>query len=187
MPLPKVIQLRQILADKFPGLRLHLDDNRAGAIDKPKELSPVLDLFQNHFVQGTLNEIVAGRDTSGSATLMRALIEWAAGQNQILALVDGGDSFDVTALDSHSLARLLWVRCSEAEKALQAVDLLLRDGNFSSIFLDLKLNSESQLGKIPATNMVPIATAGGNDQHSLRGGDSAAADCAGANPPHVDV
>jgi hypothetical protein len=41
MPLPKVIQLRQMLADKFPGLRLHLDKNPACAIGQPKALPPL--------------------------------------------------------------------------------------------------------------------------------------------------
>jgi hypothetical protein len=152
MHLPKVIQLRQILADKFPGLRLHLDENTAHATGRSEALSPVLDLFQNHFLKGTLNEIVAAHATSGSATLMRALVGWAAGQNQIVALVDGCDSLDVTALEPSELARLLWVRCADAEQALKVMDLLLRDCNLSLILLDLKLNPDNELRKIPATS-----------------------------------
>jgi hypothetical protein len=152
MPSPKVIQLRQILADKFPGMRLHLDENPVRMVeDRPKALSPILDLFENHLVKGALNELVAGKETSGSATVMRALIGWAASQNQIIAVVDGSDSFDVGILEPHELTRLLWVRCPDADKALKAMDLLLRDGNFSLILLDLKLNPEVQLRRIPAT------------------------------------
>jgi hypothetical protein len=152
MPLPKVIQLRQILAGKFPGLRLHLEENRTRATDRPTALSPIANLFQNHLLKGALNEIVAGKATSGSATLMGALLDWAAGQNQIVALVDGCDSLDVTALESSARARLLWVRCSDAEKSLKVMDLLLRDCNVSLILLDLKLNPENQLRKIPPTS-----------------------------------
>jgi hypothetical protein len=151
MPAPKVIQLRQILADKFPGVRLHLEEDSPGAPEKSEGLSRVLDLFQNQLAKGTLNELVAGGETSGSATLMRALVNWAAGQNQIMALVDGCDCFDVTAVESRELSRLLWVRCADAEQALKAADLLLRDGNLPLILLDLKLNPEIQLRKIPAT------------------------------------
>jgi hypothetical protein len=152
MPLPKVIQLRQSLADKFPGARLHLREKPARAAARPPAVSPLLDLFQNELLKGALNEIVAAQTACGSATLTRALMEWAAGKNQIMALVDGSDSFDATALDAPALGRLLWVRCSEAEKALKAMDLLLRDSNVSLIVLDLKLNPENQLRKIPATN-----------------------------------
>jgi hypothetical protein len=150
MPSPKVIELRQILADKFPGLRLHFEANPGTAPASPQALSPLLDLFQNDFVKGAWHEVVAAKETSGSATFLRALLDWAAAQNQIVALVDGCDSFDVTALENSELARLLWVRCPDAARALQATDLLLRDGNLSFILLDLKLNPEDQLRKIPA-------------------------------------
>lgn len=151
MALPAVIQLRQTLANKFPGLRLRLEEQPALPADRPKALSPVLDLFENHFVKGAVHEIVAPGESAGSAALMGALMDWAAAQNQIMALVDGSDSFDVTAVESSALARLLWVRCPDADTALKAMDLLLRDGNLSLILLDLKLNPESQLRKIPAT------------------------------------
>jgi len=49
------------------------------------------------------------------------------------------------------LARLLWVRARSAEEALKAADYVLRDGNLSLVLLDLKLNSEKELRKIPAT------------------------------------
>jgi hypothetical protein len=57
----------------------------------------------------------------------------------------------VTAWEAPALTGLLWVRCPHAERALQAMDLLLRDGNFPLLLLDLKLNPENQLRKIPAT------------------------------------
>jgi hypothetical protein len=43
------------------------------------------------------------------------------------------------------------VRCQSVPEALKATDLMLRDSNFSLVMLDLKLNPESQLRKIPAT------------------------------------
>jgi hypothetical protein len=151
MPTPKVIQLRQILADKFPGLRLKLEESPANRPDQRETLSPLADLFENRLAKGTLNELVAGGEISGSATLMREHIHHAANKKQIIALVDGSDSFDAAALPGAELSRLLWVRCGEADKALKAMDLLLRDGNLSIIWLDLKLNPEAQLRKIPAT------------------------------------
>jgi hypothetical protein len=152
MPSPKVIQLRQILADKFPGLRLKLDESLADPPDQPQTLSPLADLFENRLAKGTLNEVVAGGDKIfGSATLMRELIHHAANKSQIIALVDGSDSFDVTGVSSTELLRLLWVRCVDADKALKATDLLLRDGNLPLVWLDLKLNPEAQLRKIPPT------------------------------------
>jgi hypothetical protein len=147
MPPAKIIQLRQILLEKFPGLRLRLEENAAVAPDLP----PIGDLLQNTGAKGALNEIVAGATSSGSATLVREMIHWAAARRQIIGLVDGCDCFDVTQVHGADLAQLLWVRCPDAVKALRAADLLLRDGNLPLVILDLKFNPEIQLRKIPAT------------------------------------
>ena len=69
-----------------------------------------------------------------------------------LALVDGKDSFDPQPLDNARLGHLLWVRCQKAFEAVQAADLLLRDGNFPLVILDLVLNASEELRKIPQTS-----------------------------------
>lgn len=88
---------------------------------------------------------------SGSATLLRELLYRAAKENQIVALIDGSDSFDVTQIAEDVLSRVLWIRCHQAGDALKAADLVLRDGNLPLVLLDLKSNSEKELRKIPAT------------------------------------
>jgi hypothetical protein len=65
-------------------------------------------------------------------------------------VIDGSDSLDVTQFEQSVLSRLFWVRCRSVPEALKAADLMLRDSNFSLVMLDLKLNPESQLRKIPA-------------------------------------
>ncbi|PYL02840.1 MAG: hypothetical protein DME31_08215, partial [Verrucomicrobia bacterium] len=42
-------------------------------------------------------------------------------------------------------------RCSKASEAIKAADLLLRDGNFPLVIVDLVLNAPEQLRKIPQT------------------------------------
>ncbi len=69
-----------------------------------------------------------------------------------MALIDGGDSFDPCGLDNTSLRHLFWVRCSKAFEVIKAADLLLRDGNFPLVIVDLVLNSPEELRKIPQTN-----------------------------------
>jgi hypothetical protein len=71
---------------------------------------------------------------------------------QPVALIDGRDSFDPCSLDDPSLRHLLWVRCTKALEAIKAADLLLRDGNFPLVIVDLVLNSPEELRKIPQTN-----------------------------------
>lgn len=148
MPPSQIIQLRQALLEKFPGLRLRLEERPAA--DWPKEFH-LEELLHNSGSKGALNEIVAPDKSAGSATLLREMIHWAAARRQIIGLIDGCNCFDVTRVPETDLAQVLWVRCPDAGKALRAADLLLRDGNLPLVILDLKFNPESQLRKIPAT------------------------------------
>ena len=68
-----------------------------------------------------------------------------------MALIDGRDSFDPCAVANSILRQLLWVRCTKALEAVKAADLLLRDGNFPLVIVDLILNSPEELRKIPQT------------------------------------
>jgi len=146
-----VIQLRQMLSERFPGARMGLqkpfDENNFWAtsilqIDNP---------LRGGLPKGALTEIVTPKSSSGSATLIRNLLSHAARQNQIIAFIDGNDSLDLTQIGQSVLSRMLWVRCRDANKTLQATDLLLRDNNFPIVLIDLKSNPESQLRKIPST------------------------------------
>jgi hypothetical protein len=67
-------------------------------------------------------------------------------------LIDGRDSFDPCSLDNSSLRHLLWVRCGKTLEAIKAADLLLRDGNFPLVIVDLVLNAPEELRKIPQTS-----------------------------------
>lgn len=128
-----------------------LPGNSAANDDRSGNLPHAGEFLQNRLCKGALNEIVAHAGSSGSATLIREVIHSAANRHQIIALVDGCDSFDVVQMEGADLAQLLWVRCPDAESALKAADVLLRDGNLPLMILDLKLNPEIQLRRIPAT------------------------------------
>lgn len=143
-----VIQLRQMLAEKFPGTGMGIRAMPASENDLwPTGLSQIDEPLRGGLRKGELAEIIEKKNFSGSATLIRQLL--AAGKNQIIALVDGHDSLDVTQLDERLLSRMLWVRCRGANMALNAADIILRDANVPLVFVDLKLNSEQQLRKIP--------------------------------------
>jgi hypothetical protein len=147
-----VIQLRQMLSERFPGARMGLqkpfDENNFWATGIPQMDNPL----RGGLPKGALTEIVTPKSCSGSATLIRNLLSHAARQNQIIAFIDGNDSLDVTQMGQSVLSRMLWVRCRDANKTLQAADLVLRDNNFPIVLLDLKSNPESQLRKIPSTS-----------------------------------
>ena len=142
----KIIDLRKLLAERFPhrpattatrlftGLPI-LDESSGGGLPR-----------------GAITELISPCTSAGSASIIRALIYGACRDNYFLALIDGRDSFDPCGLDTASLQHLLWVRCSKAFEAIKGADLLLRDGNFPLVIVDLVLNAPEELRKIPQTN-----------------------------------
>src|SRR5688572_10338684 len=85
----------------------------------------------------------------GSALVLLQLLRRAVSQNQFVALVDGRDSLDAAAVEQSTLSHLLWIRCHNADEAVKATDLVLRDGNLPVVLLDLALNPAGELRKIP--------------------------------------
>ena len=151
MPAANIIELRQLLAERFPGLRTRADELAPGKHAFWPTGVPQLDEpLRGGFHKGALAEIVAVRPGTGTTLLMTALIDRALGENKFTAVIDGQDSLDVTQLGG-DLSRLLWVRCHSTGEALKAADLLLRDGNLPLVLLDLVSNPAAQLRKIPAT------------------------------------
>src|SRR5438045_6635145 len=142
----KLIDLRKLLSERFPhpptrpatrlftGLPL-LDEPTGGGLPR-----------------GAITELISPGTSSGSASLIHALIRGARRDNYFLALIDGRDSFDPCGLHNGVLQHLLWVRCSKTSAAIKSADLLLRDGNFPLVIVDVVLNAPAELRKIPQTN-----------------------------------
>src|SRR5881394_478657 len=142
----KIIDLRNLLAERFPhpscttakrlmtGLHF-LDEPICGGLPR-----------------GAITELISPGTNVGSASLIHALVHCAYRDNYFLALIDGLDSFDPCGLDNAWLQQLLWVRCSKASEGVKAADVLLRDGNFPLVIVDLVLNAPEELRKIPQTN-----------------------------------
>ena len=142
----KIVDLRKLLAERFPqeplpptdqlvtGLRI-FDETLAGGLTK-----------------GAITELTSAPGNAGSATIIAALLQRAGRDRFFIALIDGHDSFDPQFIGGASLRHLLWIRCRKASEAMQAADLLLRDGNFPLVILDLVLNPVEELRKIPQTH-----------------------------------
>lgn len=144
-----LIELRRLLADKFP--QAHAPRRPTTSPALPTGLPQLDALLGGGWPKGKLSELVGAGEGSGSAQVIHALLHRVATDGRFLALDDGADSFDVDAVEPDVLARLLWVRCTKADEALQAADLLLRDRNFPVVAVDLKLNPAAQLRKIPSS------------------------------------
>ena len=142
----KIIDLRNLLAERFP---------HPSYMTAPRLITglPFLDEpIHGGLPRGAITELISPGTSAGSASLIHALVHCAYRDNYFLALIDGRDSFDPCGLDNRWLQHLLWVRCSKASEGVKAADLLLRDGNFPLVIVDLVLNAPDELRKIPQTN-----------------------------------
>ncbi len=143
----KLVDLRKLLAERFPQIplvpRAHYFTTGCSLIDS---------VTGSGLPRGTITEIRSPEPSAGSASVIAGLIEAAANAGHCIALVDGSDSFDPAPLRPASLRHLLWIRCQDALVAFKAADLLLRDGNFSLVLLDLVLNIPNEFRKIPPTS-----------------------------------
>jgi hypothetical protein len=142
----KIIDLRKLLAERFPHPAVPTTTHLITGL-------PFLDQpAGGGLLRGAITELISPRTSTGSASLIHALIGSANRDNYFLALIDGRDSFDPCGLDDTLLRHLLWVRCRQASETIRAADLLLRDGNFPLVIVDLVLNAPEELRKIPQTN-----------------------------------
>jgi hypothetical protein len=138
-PSAKIIQLRQILAQRF-------------ALPAPTPtlfVSTGLPRFDQALggglLRGTITQLVAPLPSSGSSLILNGILHGLQQQAQLAAFVDGANCFEPVSTTNH----FLWVRCQHAAEAVKAADLLLRDGNIPVTILDLKQNSAAELQKIP--------------------------------------
>jgi recA bacterial DNA recombination protein len=137
----KLIDLRQLLAERFP-------QTFAPGTERLRTGLPAIDGAIGGLPKNAITELSSPNPSGGSAFLIHALLHRAHRDGFFVALVDGTDSFSPHA----ALRNLLWVRCRQASQAVPAADLLLRDGNFPLVILDLVLNASEELRKIPQTN-----------------------------------
>ena len=141
----KIIDLRNLLAIRFPQAPM------LGGTSLVTGLAFFDQPIGGGLPKGAITELISPRGSAGSASLIHAFIHGAYRDQHFVALIDGRDSFDPCALANSILRKLLWVRCIKALEAVKAADLLLRDGNFSLVIVDLILNSPEELRKIPQT------------------------------------
>lgn len=139
----KIVQLRALLAERFPE-----SASRPGAC-LATGIPRFDDLLEGGLWKGALTELASPAASAGSALVFTTLLHTLASENRFLALIDGRDTFDPQPIDNSVLAHLLWVRCQNADQAIRAADLLLRDGNLPLVALDLRCNPDRELRRIP--------------------------------------
>ncbi len=148
-PAGSILDLRKLLAERFP---------HAPAAPEKRLITSLAFLDQatgGGLPKGAITELISPRISAGSASLIHALLQSGQRNHYFVALIDGRDSFDPSAsggLGNAGLHHLLWVRCTKALDTIKTADLLLRDGNFPLVIVDLVLNPPADLSKIPQTS-----------------------------------
>jgi len=115
--------------------------------------------------KGALTQVCAPAGvTSDRTTLLLLLLAQVTGKAQFCALVDANDCFDPESADAVGvcLSRLLWVRCIErgmkaVEQAFKSADILIQNGGFGVIAIDLGNVDEKLVRKIPLTTWFRFA------------------------------
>jgi hypothetical protein len=126
---------------------------------------PAIDHEIGGIPKGALIQICAPVGvTSGRTTLLSSLLAQVTGKEQFCALVDASDCFDPESANAVGLclSRLLWVRCSgrsmkSVEQAFKAADILIQNGGFGVIAIDLGNVDEKLVRKIPLTTWFRFA------------------------------
>jgi len=108
--------------------------------------------LQEAFPRGQLSEIVGPRSAGGSS-LLTALLARATAAGDLVALVDGPDTFDPAgaAAAGAELRSLCWVRGrgGRLDAACHAAELLARCGGFAWVALDLAADLTSPARTAP--------------------------------------
>jgi hypothetical protein len=142
----KIVDLRALLAERFPSLPSPPRACLATGI-------PNLDgAIGGGLQKGGITELISPNLSAGSASFVAAMVHAACRDRYFVALIDGTDSFDPQPVGNTALRHLLWVRCRTTSQAVRSADLLLRDGNFPLVIIDLVLNSATEVRKIQQTS-----------------------------------
>ena len=91
------------------------------------------------FPRGAITEI-HGAASSGRTSLLLSALSAATAREEICALIDCNDTFDLSSAAKTGLdfKRLLWIRCqNNLERAFKAADLVAHAGGFGFVILNL--------------------------------------------------
>jgi len=143
-PVATLSSLRQLLAERFP---------QAARIDGRVLATglPAIDESVGGVPCGTLTEVVCAAPSCGSELLLGELLRSTRESCGRVALVDAHDSFDPQSWPEDWLMHLVWARCEDTAKALQAADILARDANFQLLIVDVRLAPLAELRRTPAS------------------------------------
>ncbi len=144
-PSQTVSALRSLLAARFPERARRPGGGPAAAV------RAIDDALGGGLPAGRLTELVSAVPSGGGQTVIARLLGAAQAARQRVALVDGADGFAPGEVPDDALRHLVWVRCRAPAQAFSAADILVRDGNYAALVLDLRGCAERVLRRTPAS------------------------------------
>lgn len=112
-----------------------------------------------------LTQICAPAVSTGRTTLLLSVMQKVTSQEESCALVDASDCFDPASAEAAGIdmPRLLWVRCAggkgmrSLEQAFKAADIIVQNGGFGLIAVDLGNIEERLVRKVPLSTWFRFA------------------------------
>jgi len=134
------VPLRAVIESYLGGrMAAHLSWRDRSAPERVPAGIAELDALTGGLPRGSITEI-HGPASSGRSSLIASILAAATARQEICAYVDSSDAFDPVSAETAGvdLARLLWIRCGgHPEHALKTADLLIQNGGFGLVVLDL--------------------------------------------------
>jgi hypothetical protein len=140
-----VATLRALLATRFP----EKTRKPTGAV--ATGVRSLDDALGGGLPTGRLTELVSATPGSGGQTIIAELLRNTRAARQRVALIDAANGFVAEDVPSDHLRHLVWVRAHGVTEAFAAADVLVRDGNYAVVILDLRGLAERVLLKTSTT------------------------------------
>jgi recombination protein RecA len=115
--------------------------------------------------KGCVTQVCASAGAnSGRTTLLMSLLAQVTRDEEFCAVVDATDSFDPESASRMGVcfSRLLWTRCADKgmkalERSFRVTDILINNGGFGVIVLNLAYVEERLIRKVPHTSWFCLA------------------------------
>jgi hypothetical protein len=100
--------------------------------------------------RGQLTELVSAAPGAGGERVLSSLLATLRATRARVALIDAADGFAPRNHRPDLLRHLVWVRARSLPEAMSCADLLVRDGNYAVLLLDLRGVPARQLRQQPS-------------------------------------
>ncbi len=144
-PLATMAALRSLVAARFP------QKTRRQGVHMPTGVPAIDEALGDGLPASQLTEVVSAAPSSGGQVVLSRLLETTRTARQRVALIDAADGFAPHAVSPDALRHLVWVRCRTFADALASSDVLVRDGNYAAVIIDLRGIAEKALRMQPGT------------------------------------